>query len=155
MVGAGIFALLGEAAAVAGAAVWLSFLLAGVVAALLGYTVVKRQASGRRPRTPSGRAARGVSCRHRRGLTAAAPRARVLDWTDRAATRRWLQGKANREATHELLASTLEHVLRTFGAHHPRQGGAHLHLERHPPARSRTCDASLRLQGGPIFVAVI
>ncbi len=41
MVGAGIFALLGEAAVVAGAAVWLSFLLAGVVAALLGYTVVK------------------------------------------------------------------------------------------------------------------
>jgi amino acid transporter len=41
MVGAGIFALLGEAAVVAGSAVWLSFLLAGVVAALLGYTVVK------------------------------------------------------------------------------------------------------------------
>jgi amino acid transporter len=41
MVGAGIFALLGEAGAVAGAAVWLSFLLAGIVAALLGYTVVK------------------------------------------------------------------------------------------------------------------
>lgn len=41
MVGAGIFALLGEAGAVAGAAVWLSFLLAGVVAGLLGYTVVK------------------------------------------------------------------------------------------------------------------
>ena len=41
MVGAGIFALLGEAGAVAGAAVWLSFLLAGIVAGLLGYTVVK------------------------------------------------------------------------------------------------------------------
>jgi amino acid transporter len=41
MVGAGIFALLGEAGAVAGAAVWLSFLLAGIVAALLGYNVVK------------------------------------------------------------------------------------------------------------------
>ena len=41
MVGAGIFALLGEAAVVAGSAVWLSFLLAGAVAALLGYTVVK------------------------------------------------------------------------------------------------------------------
>jgi amino acid transporter len=41
MIGAGIFALLGEAGAVAGSAVWLSFLLAGVVAALLGYTVVK------------------------------------------------------------------------------------------------------------------
>src|SRR6187549_2151677 len=41
MVGAGIFALLGEAATVAGSAVWLSFLLAGIVAALLGYTVVK------------------------------------------------------------------------------------------------------------------
>ena len=39
-------------------------------------------------------------------------------WTalNRAATRRWLQGDATRDATHELLASTLEHVLRTFGA---------------------------------------
>jgi hypothetical protein len=39
MVGAGIFALLGEAGAVAGAAVWVSFALAGIVAGLLGYTV--------------------------------------------------------------------------------------------------------------------
>src|SRR3954465_14873949 len=40
-------------------------------------------------------------------------------WTglNRTATRRWLRGEATREATHELLASTLEHVLRTFGAH--------------------------------------
>ncbi len=39
-------------------------------------------------------------------------------WTglNRSATRRWLQGEASREQTHELLASTLEHVLRTFGA---------------------------------------
>ena len=38
-------------------------------------------------------------------------------WTalNRAATRRWLHGETTREATHELLASTLEHVLRTFG----------------------------------------
>ncbi len=41
MVGAGIFALLGEAGAVAGSAVWLSFLIAGVVAALQGYAVAK------------------------------------------------------------------------------------------------------------------
>src|SRR6476659_1014436 len=41
MVRAGIFALLGEAGAVAGSAVWLSFLLAGIVALLLGYNVVK------------------------------------------------------------------------------------------------------------------
>jgi amino acid transporter len=41
MVGAGIFALLGEAGAVAGAAVWVSFLIAGAITALLGYTVVK------------------------------------------------------------------------------------------------------------------
>jgi hypothetical protein len=34
---------------------------------------------------------------------------------NRAATRRWLRGEATREATHELLASTLEHVLRTCG----------------------------------------
>ena len=45
-------------------------------------------------------------------------------WTglNRAATRRWLRGEATREATHELLASTLEHVLRTFGAR-PTPGG--------------------------------
>ena len=41
MVGAGIFALLGAAGAVAGAAVWLSFLIAGVVAALQGYSFAK------------------------------------------------------------------------------------------------------------------
>ena len=35
MVGAGIFALLGAAGAVAGAAVWLSFLIAGAIAKLL------------------------------------------------------------------------------------------------------------------------
>ena len=38
-------------------------------------------------------------------------------WTglNRAATSRWLQGEASREQTHELIATTLEHVLRTFG----------------------------------------
>src|SRR5215831_17366880 len=41
MVGAGIFALLGQAADVAGSAVWLSFLLAGLVTMLLAYNVVK------------------------------------------------------------------------------------------------------------------
>jgi amino acid transporter len=41
MVGAGIFALLGEAGAVAGAAAWMSFLLAGIVSVLIGYNVVK------------------------------------------------------------------------------------------------------------------
>jgi hypothetical protein len=39
-------------------------------------------------------------------------------WTglNRAATRHWLRGEATREATQEVLASTLEHVLRRFGA---------------------------------------
>ena len=41
MVGAGIFALLGEAGAVAGAAVWLSFLIAAAIAALQGYSWAK------------------------------------------------------------------------------------------------------------------
>ena len=41
MIGAGIFALLGEAAAVAGSAVWLSFLIGGILAVLLGYVCVK------------------------------------------------------------------------------------------------------------------
>jgi AcrR family transcriptional regulator len=39
-------------------------------------------------------------------------------WTalNRAATRRWLRGHATRETTHELLTTTLEHILRTYGA---------------------------------------
>jgi len=41
MVGAGIFALLGEAGTVAGAAVWVSFLVAGLISGLLGYALVK------------------------------------------------------------------------------------------------------------------
>ena len=41
MVGAGIFALLGAAGEVAGAAVWLSFVLAGVVAGLQGYSFAR------------------------------------------------------------------------------------------------------------------
>ena len=41
MVGAGIFALLAEAGAIAGAAVWVSFLVAGVISLALGYAFVK------------------------------------------------------------------------------------------------------------------
>jgi amino acid transporter len=41
MVGAGIFSLLGTAGEVAGAAVWLSFVLAGIIAALQGYSFAK------------------------------------------------------------------------------------------------------------------
>ena len=41
MVGAGIFALLGAAGEVAGAAVWLSFLIAGAVAVLQGYSFAR------------------------------------------------------------------------------------------------------------------
>jgi len=41
MVGAGIFSLLGTTAEVAGSAVWLSFALAGGIAALQGYSFAK------------------------------------------------------------------------------------------------------------------
>jgi len=41
MVGAGIFALLGEAGALAGSAVWISFLIGGLIAGLLGYAISK------------------------------------------------------------------------------------------------------------------
>jgi len=47
--------------------------------------------------------------------TPPALRVDLLDLS-RTATRRWLRGGATRELTHELLASTLEHVLRTFGS---------------------------------------
>ena len=60
-----------------------------------------------------------VAARHA-DIVADSPRLRyALEcWTglNRVATRRWLRGEATRETTHELLASTLEHVLRTFGA---------------------------------------
>src|SRR4051812_4306827 len=38
MVGAGIFSLLGAAGEVAGSAVWIAFVLAGIIAALQGYS---------------------------------------------------------------------------------------------------------------------
>src|SRR6516164_7053754 len=41
MVGAGIFSLLGAAGEVAGAAVWLSFAIAGAIAMLQGYSFAK------------------------------------------------------------------------------------------------------------------
>jgi amino acid transporter len=41
MVGAGIFSLLGSAGAIAGAAVWLAFVLAGIIAALQGYSFAR------------------------------------------------------------------------------------------------------------------
>jgi amino acid transporter len=40
MVGAGIFSLMGEAARMAGSAVWAAFLGAGIVALLTGYSFV-------------------------------------------------------------------------------------------------------------------
>jgi len=41
MVGAGIFALMGEAGAIAGSAVYLSFILGGIVALLSGYSLAR------------------------------------------------------------------------------------------------------------------
>src|SRR6478736_1319107 len=41
MVGAGIFSLLGAAGEIAGAAVWISFLIAGAIAGLQGYSFSK------------------------------------------------------------------------------------------------------------------
>jgi amino acid transporter len=41
MVGAGIFALFGEAGAIAGAAVWVSFFVGGIIALLQGYSFAK------------------------------------------------------------------------------------------------------------------
>ena len=65
------------------------------------------------------RRAVGLLAAHHADIADDSPRLRhALEcWTalNRAATRRWLRGEATREATHELLASTLEHVLRTFG----------------------------------------
>jgi amino acid transporter len=57
MVGAGIFSLLGAAGEVAGAAVWLSFLIAGAIALLQGYSFAKFGA-----RTPQRPACSSTSC---------------------------------------------------------------------------------------------
>jgi amino acid transporter len=70
MVGAGIFALLGPAGAIAGAAVWVSFLLAGLVALLQGYSFGRMGA-----KFPSGAGlleyvARGFGDGHFTGVTA-------------------------------------------------------------------------------------
>src|SRR5689334_7560 len=70
MVGAGIFALLGAAGEVAGAAVWVSFLIAGVIAGLQGYSFAKLGA-----RYPSAGGlleyvARGFGDGHFTGITA-------------------------------------------------------------------------------------
>jgi len=51
MVGAGIFALLGEAGSIALSAVWISFLIAGIIAALQGYSFAKL---GAKYASPSG-----------------------------------------------------------------------------------------------------
>ena len=53
MVGAGIFALLGEAGAVAGTAVWLSFLIAGVITLLQGYSFSRLGSTFPREAAPS------------------------------------------------------------------------------------------------------
>ncbi|WP_344664798.1 APC family permease [Catenulispora yoronensis] len=70
MVGAGIFALLGAAGEVAGSAVWLSFLIAGVIAMLQGYSFAKLGA-----RYPSAGGlleyvAKGFGLGHATGITA-------------------------------------------------------------------------------------
>ncbi|MEV5720729.1 APC family permease [Amycolatopsis mediterranei] len=70
MVGAGIFALLGAAGEIAGAAVWISFLIAGAIAGLQGYSFAKLGA-----RYPSGAGlfeylARGFGNGHLTGVTA-------------------------------------------------------------------------------------
>jgi len=70
MVGAGIFALLGSAGEVAGAAVWISFLIAGAVAGLQGYSFAK---FGARYPTAGGLleyVARGFGNGHTTGITA-------------------------------------------------------------------------------------
>lgn len=70
MVGAGIFALIGPAGGIAGSAVWVSFLLAGLIAALQGYSFGKMGAH-----YPSGSGlieyvAKGFGDGHFTGITA-------------------------------------------------------------------------------------
>jgi len=55
MVGAGIFSLLGAAGEVAGAAVWVSFLIAGGIAMLQGYSFAKFGSPTKKARAPARR----------------------------------------------------------------------------------------------------
>ena len=61
MVGAGIFSLLGAAGEVAGAAVWISFVLAGAVAMLQGYSFAKFGRATRAPAVCSSTSARATA----------------------------------------------------------------------------------------------
>src|SRR5260370_19891764 len=81
MVGAGIFALLGAAGEVAGSAVWLSFLIAGIIAGLQGYSFAKLGA-----RYPSAGGlleyvAKGFGDGHITGITSW-----LADWADAIVT---------------------------------------------------------------------
>ena len=62
----------------------------------------------------------GLVASYHADLAQDSPRLRyaLACWTglNRAAIRRWLRGDTTRDATQELLVSTLEHVLRTFGS---------------------------------------
>ena len=73
------------------------------------------------------RRAVALLAQHHADIAEDSPRLRyaLACWTglNRAATRRWLQGEATRDQTQELIASTLEHVLRTFGTPPKPRGG--------------------------------
>lgn len=70
MVGAGIFSLLGAAGAVAGAAVWLSFVFAGMIAGLQGYSFARLGATYPSAGGMLEYLARGFGDGHLTGITA-------------------------------------------------------------------------------------
>ena len=88
-----------------------------------GHRRPRHQGRRHRPRAPRRRASRRPPRRHRRRLAAAALRARVLDRTQPRRHPPLATRRSHPRATHELLASTLEHVLRTFGAPPKPRGG--------------------------------
>lgn len=69
---AGIFALLGEAGKIAGAGVWISFLVAGPISVALGYAVAK---FGAHQGPIGGDGERGLTCQLRPSVRALGRRA--------------------------------------------------------------------------------
>ena len=101
MVGAGIFSLLGAAGEVAGAAVWVSFLIAGIVAGLQGYSFAK---FGSRYPSAGGLleyVAQGLRrrARHRRDRVAAPRRQRHRHRDGRGVVRELRQRRRHRRRT--------------------------------------------------------
>ena len=151
MVGAGIFSLLGAAGEVAGAAVWVSFLLAGVIAGLQGYSFAKLGARIRRPAGLLEYVGQGFGDGHLTGIigVAAVRGERHRDRDGGGVVRQLRQRDVHRRATRSakvfaVLIVVVMTMLNVVGIEGRRRAQTRDrgHRDRHPPSsrwsRSRT-----------------